>query len=400
MLRPYLDLTAVEIGPLHVQCIEEGWSAFASEGRPYFLPQRAMPPGFRIQLGEEAGAPYALSDPRELPGRFRSDRWTLLCGALDNWRDLGRDRQSRLASFLHSMCLYPLLLTLIPESGGTANSTDANDIHLMFWRASANFLGKQLKRASTYQVEDMVPFQHIALNALEVVPVGFNAVAKVFVQKAKTGATVSELMEWGTLFERAISTASAGMDEFDRHLYTSRFYRGMGFLPQRQNDKREVGRLMDLAEVHARSMRPTTTAQSVLFRENMHALLESRTKEALWVGHGDLALSRALQLVEIDPFDSKAWTEVGQVRYLREEWRDASEAYAVAAMLGPPASAVGRYMAGACLRKLGLQLVPALFFRDVLELDPLGISPRMAIQDLPEIEVLKALKCWSDAMTE
>jgi tetratricopeptide (TPR) repeat protein len=400
MLRPYLDLTPVDIGPLHVQCIEEGWSALADETTPRFLPQRAMPPGFRLQLGEEAGSPYALSDPRELPEHLRTDRWTSLCGSLDNWSDLRRDQQCRLASLLHSMCLYRLLVTLISEAEGPVDSNDADAIHLLFWRASASFLSKQLKQASSYQQEDMIAFQRIALNAPNIIPDSFNATAKIFVHKAKTRAAVSELVEWGNLFEKAVLAASTSMDEFTAELYTSRFYRGMGFLPQRHGDKREVVRLMDLAEFHARKMKPATTAQTVLYRENMHALLESRTKEALWLGDQDLALSRALALVEIDSFDSKAWAEVGEVRYLREEWRAASEAYAVAAMLGPPGSAAGRYMAGACLRKMGFQLVPALFFRDVLEIDPLGVSPRVAIQDLPEIEVLRVLKSWSDKTTE
>jgi tetratricopeptide (TPR) repeat protein len=399
MLRPYLDLTPVGAGPLHVQCIEQGWCAFADETRPPFLPQRAMPPGFRLQLGEEAGAPYALSDPRELPEHLRSSRWETLCQSLDNWSDLQRDQQCRLASFLHSMCMYRLMLTLIPEAGVSAGFNFADDFDLMFWRTSASFLSKLLKRTSHYEYEDMAVFQRIALNALDVVPVGFNATAKIFVHKAKTRAAVSELVERGNLLEKALLIATSSMDEFTAGLYTSRFYRGIGFLPQRNGDKGEVIRLMDLAEFHARKMKPATAAQAVLYRENMHALLESRTKEALWLGDKDLALARALGVVEVDPFDSKAWAEVGQVRFLREEWRKASEAYAAAAMLGPPASAVGRYMAGACLRKLDLHLLSALLFKDTLEIDPLGISPREQIRELPDVEVLSVLKRWSDSTT-
>jgi len=400
MLRPYLDLTPADVGPLHVQCIEQGWSALTDAASPRFIPQRAMPPGFRLQLGQEAGAPYALHDPRELPEHLRTERWNALCHLLDGWSDLPGERQCRLASLLHSMCLYDLLLRLIPETEGSVHSNDADGIHLMFWRASASFLGKQLKRATRYQQHDMAVFQRIALNASDVVPDGFNATAKVFVHKAKTRAAVSELVEWGNLFEKALQAASTRMDDFTAELYTSRFYRGIGFLPQRNGDKAEVIRLMDLAESHARKMKPETSAQTVLYRENLHALLESRTKEALWLGDKDLALARALGVVEVDPFDAKAWVEVGEVRWLREEWREASEAYAVAAMLGPPASAVGRYMAGACLRKLDMPLLSALLFKETLELDPLGVSPRVQIQDLPDMEVLEVLKCWNDATAE
>jgi hypothetical protein len=66
-----------------------------------------------VQVAEEAGGKYALSDPRELHAPLRTDRWSRLCEALDGWNDLSIDRKCRLASLLHSMCLYhskPILL--------------------------------------------------------------------------------------------------------------------------------------------------------------------------------------------------------------------------------------------------------------------------------------------------
>jgi tetratricopeptide (TPR) repeat protein len=400
ILRPYLDLAPAANGPLHVQCIEEGWNAFADGTGARFVPQRAMPPGFRVQLGQEAGALYALSDPRELPDHLRSDRWQSLCRSLDDWNELASDQKCRLASLLHSMCLYQVLLALIPEPKELVHANEPDDIDLMFWRGSAGFMRKQTRRTSHYQAEDMAAFESIAQNALDLAPVGFNAAAKVFVHKAKTRAPVSELAEWAGMLERALMAVSASMDEFTAGLYTSRFYRALGFLPQRKGDNREVVRVMDLAERHARGMKPANSAQHLLYSENLHALLESRTKEALWIDDKDLALIRAMEVVEIDPFDAKAWAEVGEVRYLRQEWQEAAEAYAAAAMLGPPASAVGRHMAGVCLRKLGQPLLSALLFRDALEIDPLGVSPRIEIRSLPKTKVLEALKSWNDCTVE
>src|SRR5262245_35025258 len=165
MLRPYLDLSPADDAPLHVQCLEHGWDALADQARPRFLPQRAMPPGFRLQLGEEAGPPYALSDPRELPLHLRSERWSSLCHLLDCWNELASEQQCRLASLLHSMCLYELLLKLIPAAENPSRPNDADGIHLMFWRASANFLNNQRKRATSYRHDDMTPFQAIARGA-------------------------------------------------------------------------------------------------------------------------------------------------------------------------------------------------------------------------------------------
>jgi tetratricopeptide (TPR) repeat protein len=152
---------------------------------------------------------------------------------------------------------------------------------------------------------------------------------------------------------------------------------------------------MDLAERHARDMKPKTDAQKLVYLENLHPVLESRTKEAMWLGDRELALQRALGVVDLDPYDAKAWVELGQVRMARKEWERAAEAYVVAGMLGPPASAIGRYMAGVCYRKCGKDALAAFFFKETLEVDPLGISPHDQIRELPQAAVLKALKQWS-----
>ena len=156
-----------------------------------------------------------------------------------------------------------------------------------------------------------------------------------------------------------------------------------------------VVQTMDLAERHARAMQPATAAQRILYRENLHALFESRTKEALWLGDRKQALARSLEVTEVDPYNSKAWVELGEVRHLRKELQEAAQAYTVAAILGPPADAVGRHMAGLCYRELGQDLLAALLFKDALELDPLGISPRQEISELPPTVVLKALMDWA-----
>ena len=71
-----------------------------------------------------------------------------------------------------------------------------------------------------------------------------------------------------------------------------------------------------------------------------------------------------------------------------------------AALLGPPASVVARYMAGVCYRELAQEPLAGLMLKDTLERDPLGISSRDEIRDLPDIGVLKVLKQWSQATTE
>jgi tetratricopeptide (TPR) repeat protein len=376
--------------------VDEAWRAFADPAAPPFTAQRALPRGFRGQLAEEAGgAPYVLSDPRELPDGFRTVRWHELCAALDGWRDLSGDRQCRLASLLHAMCLYRPLLVLIPEDVLESRRAVPHAVELAWWRASADFMEKLPGPIADYRHADMAVFEAIALNVPEAVPAAFNATALVLVHKAKTGAPIREVAEWSRRLETALALATGALDPFAAGLLTSRFYRGLGFLPQRTGDRDDLVRVMDLAERHARALTPATSAQHLLYRENLHAVMESRTKEALWLDDQDLALTRALAVVEVDPLDAKAWVEVGEVRFRRKEWHEAALAYASAALLGPPAGAVGRHMTGVCLREQGQDLLAATFFKDALELDPLGVSPREEIHGLPDVPVLAALKEWS-----
>jgi tetratricopeptide (TPR) repeat protein len=184
-------------------------------------------------------------------------------------------------------------------------------------------------------------------------------------------------------------------DSFTSTLLLSRFYRAAAFVPQRQGRRDEVTRIMDLAEEHARALVAADEAQNLLRLENLYPVLESRTKEALWLGDLDLALSRAQCLVDLDPYDSRAWLELGEVRLLRKEYAPAAEAYVAAATLGAPSTAIGRHMAGLCFRHLGQPLVAAFFFNAAIRVDSFAISPHDEIQALPDLPVLEALKEWS-----
>ena len=395
LLRPYLDLGPLHVGPLHAQAVKSCWQAFANPSVTPFWPQRAMAPAFRTQLAGEAGAAWDIGDPRDLPDDLRTAHWTALCDALEAWDALRGEDRCRLASLLHSLCLYRPLVAIAGDVTPTGP-----DIELMWWRASAQYMLNLPRQTAVYHDADMTAFEHIALTGADAVPAGFNATAMVFVHKAKTGVTGSELAQWATRLEDALALATSGMDGFTAGLLSSRFHRAMGFLPQRRGDRHGVIREMETAERLARALVPMTPAQQVLYGENLHAVMESRTKEALWLGDMDAALARARCVTEIDPYDAKAWVELGEVLFRRREWRDAVRAYAVAATLGPPATAVARHMLAVCLRELGDVHVAALLWRDTLEADPLGISPRQEIADLPDAPALAALKEWSRTTVE
>jgi len=396
LLRPFVDLEPCARGPLYARGLEQYWISFADAGAPRFVLQRTLPAPFRAQfLREVALTQYQVDDPRELLPTFRNARWSAICDALDDWLELTCDQQCRLILLLHALCFYALIARLIPQRLDSKTRMGSDHVELAYWGASARYVLGLRERVAEYGGADMSEFEAIFATAPPDEPAVFNAAMKLFVHEAKLGLPVEELMSWRKRAEQVLQTVMAKCDKFTRDLLLSRFYRAAAFVPQRHGDRGEVVRIMDCSEHHADAMRPANDAEELIYLENLHPVLESRTKEALWLGDLNLALARALRVIELDPYDSKAWCELGQVRLKRKECSAAAEAYAAAALLGPPASAIGRYMAGLCFRDLGQPVLAAFFQKAASEVDPLAISPHEEIQSLPDNPVLMALKEWS-----
>jgi|SRR6266566_2426071 len=396
LLRPFIDLEPCKHGPLCARGVEHYWLALADAHRPRFVLQRMLPRPFRNLLLSEAGLPeYRVDDPRDLAPARRSSRWSFLCERLDLWPELGTDQQCRLILILQALCFYSLILDRIPEIGEVEISADADRVELAYRRACARYMLGLPDRVADYDDADLTELEGIAITAGRGHAVALNAAMMVLVHRAKVGAPAEDLNEWRARAERNLEAALANRDDFTSALLLSRFHRAAAFVPQRQGKHAEVRRMMDLAEQYARAMIPTDEAQNLLRLENLYPVIESRTKEALWVGDLDLALVRAESLIDLDPYDSRAWLELGEVRLKRNEYANAAEAYAVAAMLGAPSSAVGCHMAGLCFRHAGAPLLAAFFFRASVQADSRAISPHHEIQRLPESPVLAALKEWS-----
>jgi tetratricopeptide (TPR) repeat protein len=168
----------------------------------------------------------------------------------------------------------------------------------------------------------------------------------------------------------------------------------------RRGERDAMVQLMDSAERQARSLPATTPAQQLLRLENLHPVMESRSKEARWLGDRDLALARAQEVIDLDRYDPKSWLELGELLMMGQRWAEAAEAFSTAAMLGPPVSAIARHLLGCCLRLTGQEMLASFFFQSALEIDGYGISPRAEIQAQPQRPVLDSLKEWSSRRFE
>ncbi len=396
LLRPFIDFERCSRGPLFSRGFEGYWAAFANPELPRFALQRTLPAPFRRILLRELGeADLIVEDPRSLPQDTRGERCTALIEALDRWQDLSSAAQSRLVLLLHALCYYELVLRLVPAQDNQIVLHDADQVELIYWRASSHYVLNLKGRVDAYQDADLSVFVHLAQHPEVPKLTAFNSAIKILTHKAKTGASLEELVAWRSRAHALVEALQAEMEADKGALLESRFYRSASFVPQLQKDVESVVREMDLAEELALSLSPGNETEQLLADENLHPVLESRTKEAIWLGDLDLALERANRVVELDPFESRAWLELGQVRIKRAEWGHAAEAYVRSMTLGPPSSAIAAHMAGLCFRHLGQPSTAAFFFQASLGFDPASPSPHHEIESLPDDAVFTALKDWS-----
>ena len=366
---PLIGLLPFIRGPLYAQAIDHYWRSFERFDREgLFWIQRTLPRQFRNRLAREARVmSHVVEDPRAVPEHLRSARWETLCRALETWSDLPANRQVRLAGLLHSLCFYGVTLRLMGHRPPRLTSPD--DVLLAYWRASAQYMAALPRHVSEYAFADMGDFERIARDGRRYPVMQFLASIKLLVHEAKTRGRLGVLRAAAARSEDLLGAAARG-PAFFRHLYTSHFNRAVAMVSQAEARPLDVARHMDLAERHARAMTPRTPAERMLRRENLHPVLESRLKEAIWRGQHARAVRLAREVIAIDPYDPKSWMELGEALALNDRIQEAAEAYASAAVLGPPGSVIGLHMAGVCLQQAGSPLMAYMFFLQSVGRDP------------------------------
>jgi tetratricopeptide (TPR) repeat protein len=366
---PLIGLLPFVQGPLYSQAIDHYWRSFEhSDHEGLFWIQRTLPRRFRNTLAREARAfSHLVEDPRAVPARLRSRRWEALCRAVESWSDLAPNRQVRLAALLHALCFYRVTLKLTNHR--PIRLTSADGVLLAYWRASARYMAELPRHVREYSSADMSAFERIARDGRRHPVMQFLASIKLLVHEAKTRARLDVLRTAAARSEGLLAAAARG-PSFYRRLYTSHFNRAVAMVSQAEAKPFDVARHMDLAERHARAMVPRSAAERVLRRENLHPVLESRLKEAIWRGQHERAVELARETVSIDPYDPKSWMELGEALALNDRLQEAAEAYASAAVLGPPASVIGLHMAGVCLKRAGSPQMAYTFFLQSVGRDP------------------------------
>ena len=215
------------------------------------------------------------------------------------------------------------------------------------------------------------------------------------VQHAKRTADVDAAGHWLDLHCQEIQGGRSKLGETSYTQLMSRHHRANAFLPQLSRDRAGVIREMDLCQQYAERMPRTLLEQRIAADELLFATLESRTKEALWLGDLDSAEQRARRLVDLWPLDPLAHDHLGQVLIERERIEDALVAYLAAARIDAPGVESAWFMAAQCYEALEMPERACDAYLAALRLDPLGIASLERLAEVADDMENPLLAGWS-----
>ncbi|MFD5065787.1 tetratricopeptide repeat protein [Streptomyces sp. NPDC058394] len=331
---------------------------------------QTMNASFREELVHASGyQEYALGDPRQLDVALRTPDWRALVAYIEEFPSLEARAKAKVLRVLNRLGLFKCTIDLTSEDR-SLKITDETSAGVSWLRAYARYRLHNEGGNIDYSVAE---FEHIAT----VAPSGLWKLAAIYqkvVQSVKHEGNVHAAEAWQKVHSEEIVRASHEISRHDLLMAKSRFHRVHAFIPQMKGDDIGTRREMELAERYAKESFHGDAVQLAYAKEIAWPVRESSIKEALWSQDLELALERALNHRDQDPFDARVWVNCGEVYLEMGNPENALEAYLEAARLAPPGGALINFMVGHCHEVLGDSDLALDRYLASLRIDPLAIS--------------------------
>lgn len=364
-----------------------------------FIMQRSMTESFRANLIKESGLKqYPLFDPRELPDDLRSDEWNTLCELVDNFDSLTALIQYKTLYLLNTLCFYRLVMKLVPPT--IYNEIKSESVaKIAYMRAMADYHLNGFKQS--FSINDFLSI----IKQLPKESLTRHSIALTLtIYYAKINKNIDSSSYFREIALDYLKNCNYHCEQDEYKLLYSRFYRGASYVPFLKNNKVMVKDEMNLAEEYARSVSKESDDNEYIKKDNLYFVLESRMREAIWNNDLDLALERIKEATSLDPWDSRAHIEIGEILFRRGELDKAAIEYIKAARLGPPGTSLGYYMAGYCYDNLDEYELALDYYINSLNMDNLSISSLIGIiktsKKLGNLPVLNFAKEYIEKIEE
>lgn len=397
LLGPYLDLRPVVHGSLQTQGLDCAYDQLAHPDEPLVLLQTHPAASFRPLVVRELRLPgYAehLAVPADLDPALRTERWAAMVEAYDAYPGRPPAHQLRLLNLLDSLGLYEAIRRRAQPVTDEEIDSDASLAAIAARRVKA--AAKVVPGDATVD-EDLRVLARLAASPA-VGPEGRMAAAITLVVQHSKGRRRDPALarSWREVAEREF--AQMRIESWNDLLVASTYWRSVSFVPFQEGDRATVVAELDRAEELARAAPADDEVQRVIRGQNLHPLLETRVKEAAWLGDEDLALERARELVAIDPLDPKVHLQLGERLLRRGDVAAAAATYADAAHLGAPYTPLAWHAAGRCLEELDRLDDACEAYVLALRADPGGVSAAQRLVEIGRRAGYPELSGWALAL--
>lgn len=355
LLRPYLDLGG-DGGPVHARATASLGGTLLDDGVPERPFQGNTHSELRPRLLDEVARPaYDVDWPADLPDDLRSPGWEALVEGVASWAAAPPLRRLKVVGLLNRLGLWHATLRLVPAPSEADLAHDDQVAALALPRVVAAF------KVGGAAVRDDVErtFAALATRAGGPPSLRLSAAVNLVVHHAKLGGDPIAVARWAEVAAGARAAVDAagtgpGAGTGFHAIAASAYLRGVSYVPFLDGRPQEAAAMLDDAEALAREALADPAAR-LHAEENLHAVLETRSKEALAARELDLALQRATALTDHDPLDAKVWLQRGDVEAAAGSTASALGSYRRAARLGAPATGAAWRKAGTCWERLGDQ---------------------------------------------
>lgn len=349
--------------------------------------QAVIMPSFRKELARDVGnLNYDIHFANDLPSQLRSERWNELCNLIQHYKTLSDWQRATLLRILCKLCFYREVQML--ESGYSSPKSED--------QAEINYQLILSKYAQSVDHENSEYSLSLFENLIELSPKGslprVNATYQMVVQNVKHHYDMVAVEFWQGKHAEELEYIKDNVHPFVFTQLVTRFHRVGGFVPQMKKDKQGVQAEMQKSEASARSLflfKGQDDTESFVFnivaKEMLYPVLESRTKEALWLEDFDLAYERVSELAMLCPSDARANLQLGEVLMDLGKTEEALAAYERAAFLSPPGAEVAHFMLGQCYESTGQKQKALIAYMQAIEKDPDGISSYESLQALVDV---------------
>jgi tetratricopeptide (TPR) repeat protein len=340
----------------------------------------------RAALAAEMGGAGDPDDPRQVAAGDRSERWELLCSLIDAWPAATTGDRVRIATVLSKLGFWQTVIQLIPA--GLAEDESPELSRLVFLRCNAMYKFGCANAAPEAERILATMAEHKGYP----VETRLRAALNLIVHHAKLDKTLQIMDHWAVVAGRLLAEMNQASVS---PVLISVYWRAVSFLPFLRGDNSGVRVMLDEAEAPAREALNQGSAGSLLARENLHPLLETRARACIRAGEPDQAEAYYRELAAHDPEDSKVHVRLADFLLARGRPGEARTAYEEAALLGAPYTSYALTQAARCSHRLDDHDRAMAYLMEAVSADQHAVTPLVALKKLCAMAGLPTVAEWA-----